>query len=340
MREKNPKKSGQHKPKKSKDLNHAHRRQFTKPPKPRLADTDAAPSAKRPTSPAYPKIQAPLSAIKEEAVSTSYAPSNKEGDLRKQLSPYAPHPEHQLPFRESQICKLLFEDDDILVIDKQAMFLTVPTEKEESRTVMGSLSRYLSHKQRSERTAFPVHRLDRETSGVLVFAKNREARDALVDQFKDRKPNRRYLAVVAGTLSKNTGRFESFLVTDKFLNQRSHKRPTKDAQLAITSYTVLHRFNGNAKIPACTLVEVVLETGRRNQIRAQFAEADHPVIGDVRYKAQKASHPYWPLKRLALHAVKLGFQHPQARTDAAAMEFCAGIPKEFFEFFRRYSRIN
>jgi 23S rRNA pseudouridine1911/1915/1917 synthase len=197
---------------------------------------------------------------------------------------------------------IAFEDDAIIVVDKSAGTLTVPTDHEEPNTLVERVSVYLSH-SRSAREAFVVHRLDREVSGLLVFGKQQEIAEQLIEQFKQRKPERLYTAIVAGIVSQDQGTFHSYLATAKNLSRFS-TRPSKDSEEAITHFRVLQRKSDT------TLVEVRLETGKRNQIRVHFAEAGHPVLGDPRYKKGRAAHPRWKRKRIALHASSLRFQHP------------------------------
>jgi 23S rRNA pseudouridine1911/1915/1917 synthase len=146
----------------------------------------------------------------------------------------------------------------------------------------------------------------------------------LKEEFKERKPEREYDAIVKGRVDSERGTFRSFLATDEDLNQYS----TGDGsgKLAITHYEVADRF------PDATHVRVTLETGRRNQIRVHFAEAGHPVLGDPRYAPQHARHRDWPHQRLALHAARLGFYHPTLRK---VLRFSAELPPEMSAFLRR-----
>jgi len=197
---------------------------------------------------------------------------------------------------------VLFEDDHLIVVDKSAGVLTVPTDWNEKNTLVDRVSLYLSHSRR-KRIACLVHRLDREVSGLLVFGKSELVADALIEQFKQRKPERLYVAVVAGVMQSDEGTFDSHLATGKNLD-RFVARPSKKTEAAITHYRVLQRMSDT------TLVEAQLETGKRNQIRVHFADAGHPVLGDPRYKPDEAKHPRWIRQRIALHAKTLGFEHP------------------------------
>lgn len=197
---------------------------------------------------------------------------------------------------------VLFEDDHLIVVDKSAGVLTVPTDWNEKNTLVDRVSLYLSHSRR-KRLACLVHRLDREVSGLLVFGKSELVADSLIEQFKQRKPERLYVAIVAGVMQSDEGTFDSHLATGKNLD-RFVARPSKKTEAAITHYRVLQRMSDT------TLVEAQLETGKRNQIRVHFADAGHPVLGDPRYKPDEAKHPRWIRQRIALHAKTLGFEHP------------------------------
>ena len=197
---------------------------------------------------------------------------------------------------------IVYEDPHIIVVDKAAHVLTVATDHGEGNTLVNRLSNYLKHTSH-QREAFVAHRLDRGVSGLLVFAKSREVLRKLQEQFRQRKPERRYIAIVAGDVQPAKGTFRSYLETGDNLDQYS-TRDDGEGRLAVTHYRVLKELSG------LTIVEVQLETGRRNQIRVHFAEQGHPVLGDPRYRPQEARHDRWREKRLALHALSLGFEHP------------------------------
>ena len=217
-----------------------------------------------------------------------------------------------------------FEDDHLIVVDKSAGSLTVPTNRKEDNTLVERVSIYLSHSRR-KRQAWVIHRLDREVSGLLVFGKHKPIADRLIEQFKQRKPQRVYTAIVAGVMSRDDGTFNSHLGTGKNLD-RFVTRPSRTTEAAITHYRVLRRMSDT------TLVEVILETGRRNQIRVHFADAGHPVLGDPRYNTKKAMHPRWIRKRIALHAKSLGFKHP---VSGKAMTFESPLPSALEKFLAR-----
>ncbi|HEX7938577.1 MAG TPA: RluA family pseudouridine synthase, partial [Gemmatimonadaceae bacterium] len=224
--------------------------------------------------------------------------------------------------REEHGFKVVFEDAHLLVVDKAAGILTVPTEREERSALSYALARYLSRSQRMTRHVAVVHRLDRDTSGLLVFAKRQQVANALKNQFRARKPKREYFAIVAGSLSQPKGSFSTYLATDKSLNQYSTEHRER-GKLAVTHYDVVR------SVPGATLVRIHLETGRRNQIRVHFAEIGHPVLGDVRYQPEVAQHRQWKTRRMALHAAALGFMHPETELE---MYFESPLPAEFTDF--------
>lgn len=199
--------------------------------------------------------------------------------------------------------ELVHEDGALLVVNKQASVLTVPTERNETDTLVHRLSDYLARGRTFRPKVWVVHRLDRGVSGLIVVAKRPEVATALREQLSERKPLRRYMAVVAGVVARDEGTFSSYLATDEALTRYSTTDPAQGEQ-AITHYRVVARYAD------VTHVEIRLETGRRNQIRVQFAEAGHPIIGDQRYRPQQARHPLWTANRMALMAVELGFTHP------------------------------
>jgi RluA family pseudouridine synthase len=211
---------------------------------------------------------------------------------------------------------LLHEDRDVLVIVKANGLLTVATEREKDTTAQAYLNHYLG--ARREDRVHVVHRLDRETSGVLVFAKNFHAREALKEQFAEHSVDRVYVAVIEGTLPQGRGSFRSHLLERRDLRMVSVKAH-KDAKHAVTHYRTVEK---NAKY---SMLEVTLETGRKNQIRAHLSEAEHPIVGDQFYGSNVN-----PLGRLGLHAKLLGFTHP---TSGERLSFTAPIPKVFRELF-------
>jgi len=190
---------------------------------------------------------------------------------------------------------IVYEDDALVVIDKPAGLLTVATESEKTDTAFVRLRDHLAATRAGR--PFVVHRLDRDTSGLLLFAKSPRVRDSLQANWD--AVTKRYLAVVEGTPDPAAGRIENYLTEGRDLRARASQRPGPDAKLAATRYAVLASRGGYS------LVEVTLETGRKHQIRVHLAGLECPVAGDRVYGAKTD-----PARRLALHACKLAFAHP------------------------------
>ncbi|MGC1453935.1 MAG: RluA family pseudouridine synthase [Nitrospirota bacterium] len=192
---------------------------------------------------------------------------------------------------------VLYEDKDILVVDKPAGLLTVATEREKSRTAHSLLTDYIRKGcGRSQKRAFVVHRLDRETSGVLIFAKSEEAMLRLKDQWK--QTEKKYIAVVRGKCEKSSETITTYLAEDNAYNVYSTTDSTK-GRLSQTVYKVLRVTKG------LSLLEVVLLTGRKNQIRVHLAGIGHPIVGDTKYGSEEDAQ-----SRMALHARLISFRHP------------------------------
>ena len=215
---------------------------------------------------------------------------------------------------------VLHRDDAVIVIDKKPEVLSVPTALRSEDSLLERLLE--SEKGRGLRHAevFAVHRLDRDTSGLLLFARTGPALGALKEQFADRSLERRYLAVVEGNLEEDRGRFESRVVEDaRTLKVRSTRLPGKGRE-AVTDYEVSER------LPGATVVTVRLRTGRKNQIRVHFAEAKHPIVGDRRY-GRTSPH----IGRTALHAMRLAFIHP---ATGRRMSFESPLPADIRDLIR------
>jgi 23S rRNA pseudouridine1911/1915/1917 synthase len=212
---------------------------------------------------------------------------------------------------------ILHEDRDVIVILKSQGLLTVATEREREATAQAYLNTYLG--SAGEDRVQVVHRLDRDTSGVLVFAKNFFARERLKEQFMIHSVERIYVAIIEGAIDPPEGTIESNLFEQRDLKMVSVDAHP-DAKYAVTHYRTI------ATKGAYSMIEVTLETGRKNQIRAHLAEAGHPVAGDKMYGAKTN-----PLGRLGLHAKLLGFDHP---TSGKHLVFTAALPKSFRDVLR------
>jgi len=215
--------------------------------------------------------------------------------------------------------KLLYEDAYLLVVEKKEGLLSVKTDREKERTAWSFLTEYL---QKSDRRAqaYVVHRLDRDTSGIMMFAKDEKTQHTLRDNWHEIVTDRRYVAVVSGEMERDAGQVESWL-TDRKLFVSSSK-VDDGGQYALTHYRTIKRGNG------FSLMELKLETGRKNQIRVHMADLGHPVVGDGRYGIEDQN----PLGRLALHAFKLCFTHP---VTGEPMKFETPYPADFKRLFAK-----
>lgn len=209
--------------------------------------------------------------------------------------------------------KLVYEDDDIIVVNKGYGLLSMGTDKIKDGTAYSILREYVKWSDPRNKL-FIVHRLDRDTSGLMMFAKNEEAKNTMQHNWNNMVLNRKYLAVVEGTPDQAEGVIKSYLAENAEHEVYSTPDPTL-GQLAVTRYKTLASKNGY------TMLEVELDTGRKNQIRVHMKEMGHPIAGDRRYGAKSS-----PIHRLALHAQTLRFAHPVTRKE---MNFETPVPAGF-----------
>ncbi len=214
--------------------------------------------------------------------------------------------------------KLVYEDDDIIVVNKGYGLLSMGTDKIKDGTAYSIIKDYVKWKDPRNKI-FIVHRLDRDTSGLMMFAKSEEAKDAMQHNWNNMVLNRKYLAVVEGHVSQENGIIKSYLAETSQYEVYSTQDETQ-GQLALTRYKTLSRGNGYS------LLEVELDTGRKNQIRVHMKDLGHPIIGDRKYGAKTS-----PIHRLALHAQTLRFVHPITRKE---MNFTTPIPSSFASMVR------
>ena len=218
----------------------------------------------------------------------------------------APNPNHQV--------RIVFEDDDLIVVDKKPGVLTMSTGIEGEQTAYSIMMEHVRRHRKTDRV-YIVHRLDRETSGLLILAKSEEAQERLQNDWNNTIIERRYIAVSEGEFAKREGRIVSWL-TDNLKSMKVMSSPVDNGgKEAITNYRVIK--SGERY----SLVELHLETGRKNQIRAHLANLAHPIAGDKKYGAKSN-----PLGRLCLHAQTLSFYHPYS---GQPMKFDTGIPPKF-----------
>ena len=195
----------------------------------------------------------------------------------------------------------LYEDDALIAVDKPAGLTAVPVKGSDAPS---ALSLLVAELKRRRQRVYVVHRIDRFSSGILLFAKTEPARDVLVRQFLAHTPVRQYLAVVRGRLTPREGKLVHFFRKEGMFQKR---RPESDREAARAemSYSVEQPLAG------ASLVRVTLVTGLQNQIRVQFSAAGHPVVGDRKYHPEEASETR--ISRVALHAAHLEFLHPVTR---------------------------
>lgn len=213
--------------------------------------------------------------------------------------------------------RLVYEDRHLLVIDKAAGILSMPT-PHHTFSVKAVLDDYL---QKSHRkcTAHVAHRLDRDTSGLMVYAKTMEAERILEEHWHEIVSDRRYVAVVSGRMEQRSGTVESWLKETKaFFTYSSHE--PGDGKYALTHFKLLRRDNAHS------MVELRLETGRKNQIRVHMQDLGHPVCGDPKYGGADDN----PCRRLALHAFRLHFRHP---ITGEPLRFDTPTPQAFKDVF-------
>ena len=224
---------------------------------------------------------------------------------------------------------VLYEDDALLVVDKPAGLLAVPLERKAAAPSV--FDRLQDHfRSRGKRKPLVVHRIDRDTSGLVVFAKTMRAQEALKAQFKRREPERVYWAVVYGRPSPPEGTWRDHLVWDtKALIQKETHPNDPRASDAISDYRVLETFD------AASLIEVRLRTGRRNQIRIQARLRGHTLVGEKRYVYGPDEIRPVSFARQALHAYRLSFLHPD---DGRRLSFEAKPPADFAELLSRLRR--
>jgi tRNA pseudouridine32 synthase/23S rRNA pseudouridine746 synthase/23S rRNA pseudouridine1911/1915/1917 synthase len=205
--------------------------------------------------------------------------------------------------------KILFEDEHLVVIEKPEGLLSVATDSPTNLSAHDILKRHFQGQR-----VFPVHRLDRETSGVMIFAYSEATRDYFKEQFEQRLVEKIYFAVVEGRIENKQGTWKSYLKEDETYYVRSTPWEN-EGKLAVTHYEV------EAQNRRYALVRFCLETGRKNQIRVHCQDAGLPIVGDKKY-GSKCN----PIKRMALHSQKISFKHPITKKQ---MTFEVAFPHSF-----------
>ena len=225
---------------------------------------------------------------------------------------------------ESIPIDILYEDDDIMVVNKKSGMVVHPGSGNYSHTLVNALMGYtdeLSDEGGSERCGI-VHRIDKDTSGILLIAKTNEAHRILSDDFKNKRIKRKYLALVHGVIENNKGKINAPIGRSK-IDRKKMCVTDQNAKSAVTNFTVLERYKN------ATLIELVLETGRTHQIRVHMDYIGHPIVNDSVYGKRKVINDYGQM----LHAEYLGFNHPITKKF---MEFSVSPESEFMEILEMF----
>lgn len=209
--------------------------------------------------------------------------------------------------------KIIYEDEYIIVINKEAGILSIASENEKLNTAYGILSNYVEM-HGSTNKVFIVHRLDRDVSGLMVFAKDSESKFTLQNMWHTESPERVYTAVVHGRVTKTEETIISWLTENQNFQVFSSPNPN-GGQKAVTSYKLIEAQDH------CSLLEIRTETGKKNQIRVHLQDIDHPALGDKKYGGQRMFS-----NRIYIHANFLKFEHPVTKKE---MEFTSPLPQEF-----------
>lgn len=199
---------------------------------------------------------------------------------------------------------IVYEDDWLLVVDKPAGLLTIPTPKNENRTLTGIINEEFKSRK-ALFNLYPCHRLDRETSGLIIYAKGKSAQKKMFQAFKDRQVKKKYIAFLSGNLSKSQGRIAIPI----------------EGVSAITVYKVIKQAKDYA------VVEVMPLTGRTNQIRIHFKQTGHPLLGETKYAFRRDFKI--KARRLCLHAAELEFTHPVTKKN---LKLSCALPEDMQEF--------
>jgi len=262
--------------------------------------------------------------IKQDRVKIDGKIAKKAGQtLSEGQCVYFSKPKDESPYvlAEEGALEIIYEDEDLMVINKPAGLVTHPAPGNRSGTlanlIKGHLSKELTQVQGFVRPGI-VHRLDKYTSGLMVVAKNAASQKNLANQFKERTVHKIYVSLVAGQLNPREGKIDAPIMRDEVNRQKMMVSALAEARSAVTHYKVL------AYYPGYTLLELRLEQGRTHQIRVHLNSIGFPVVGDQVYGREQINKAIG-LKRQFLHAAKISFQHP---ADGRTMTFESPLPPE------------
>ena len=212
---------------------------------------------------------------------------------------------------------IVYEDKNYIVVDEPSGLLTVSTEKEKENTLFHKVLTYLKQKNKNNKV-FIVHRLDKETSGLVLFVKNEKLKNLLQKDWDNLVKLREYIAIVEGKPREKEECLKNYLVEDKTLKVHETKN-NKIGKLAITKYKVI------TSIDKYSLLRIEIKTGRKNQIRVQLSNIGNPIIGDKKYNSKSN-----PIHRMGLHANKLIIINPITKKE---MIFETDVPNDFLRLF-------
>lgn len=262
---------------------------------------DALPASSRTTVKSFLRNrQVKVNGIPETRHDTQLMPGDRVNIVSGHTAPELKHP----------LLRIVYEDESLIVIDKRHGLLSMGTDKEQRRTAYFILSEHVK-KQHPSNRIFIVHRLDRETSGLMLFAKNQQVQESFQRRWKELVADRRYVAVTEGCPAEAKGTIEASLTQ----NKACKVYVSEEGEKAVTEYRILKKGTDYA------LMELRLETGKKNQIRAHMEWKGCPIAGDVKYSARSN-----PAGRVCLHARVLRFRHPVTGEN---MDFSTRIPQLF-----------
>lgn len=268
------------------------------------------------------KIQKMISSgfilVNDKKIKNSYKVSNNDKVLIKEY-----HEDTSIK-KEKMPLDIVYEDDDVIVVNKKSGVVVHPSIGNTSGTLVNGLLYYGKNLSKVNGEFRPgiVHRIDKDTSGLLLVAKNDRAHAVLAEQLKNKTVNRKYVALVSGVINHDTGTIDAPIGRDK--NDRKKMAVTSEnSKDAVTHFRVLERYKN------ATLIECKLETGRTHQIRVHMKYIGHPVINDPVYGHKKNINNFGQL----LHAKTIGFIHP---TTGEYMEFDSDLPDEFIDILNKY----